>query len=77
MTNRSAPDATIVPILVYEDVAKASEWLCRVIDFTKRLRAARGGVKPRGADCGQHLTNRRSQPLAALKIRNVKLEGRK
>jgi uncharacterized glyoxalase superfamily protein PhnB len=44
MTNRSAPDATIVPILVYEDVAEAIEWLCRVFGFTERLRLARDGV---------------------------------
>ena len=44
MTNRSAPDATIVPILVYEDVAEAIEWLCRVFGFTERLRVARDGV---------------------------------
>jgi uncharacterized glyoxalase superfamily protein PhnB len=44
MTNRSAPDASIVPILVYEDVSEAIEWLCRVFGFTERLRAARDGV---------------------------------
>ena len=44
MTNRSAPDSTIVPILVYEDVAEAIEWLCRVFGFAERLRATRGGV---------------------------------
>ena len=44
MTNRSAPDATVVPILVYQDVAEAIEWLCRVFGFTERLRAARDGI---------------------------------
>ena len=39
VTNRSAPRATIVPILVYEDVGKAVEWLCSVAGFTERLRA--------------------------------------
>ena len=29
-SNRSAPSATVVPILVYEDVATAIEWLCGV-----------------------------------------------
>jgi uncharacterized glyoxalase superfamily protein PhnB len=42
--NRSAPTATIVPILVYEDVAQAIEWLCRAFGFTERLRLARDGV---------------------------------
>ena len=43
--NRSAPGATVVPILVYEDVEKAVEWLCGTFGFQERLRAgAPGGV---------------------------------
>jgi uncharacterized glyoxalase superfamily protein PhnB len=43
--NRSAPRATVVPILVYEDVIAAIEWLCSAFGFTERLRAgAPGGV---------------------------------
>ena len=37
-TNRSAPTATIVPILVYADVEAAITWL-RGLGFTERLRA--------------------------------------
>jgi uncharacterized glyoxalase superfamily protein PhnB len=40
VVNRSAPKATVVPILVYEDVAKAIEWLCSVFGFSERLRAS-------------------------------------
>ena len=43
LVNRSAPGATVVPILVYEDVAKAIEWLCDTFGFTERLRAAGPG----------------------------------
>jgi len=39
VVNRSAPRATVVPILVYEDVAKAIDWLCETFGFTERLRA--------------------------------------
>src|SRR5260370_839942 len=39
--NRSAPAATVVPVLVYEDVAKAIVWLCEAFGFSERLRAAR------------------------------------
>jgi uncharacterized glyoxalase superfamily protein PhnB len=42
--NRSAPSATIVPILVYEDVNQALDWLCRAFGFAERLRAERNGV---------------------------------
>ena len=38
IVNRSAPTATVVPVLVYEDVAKALEWLCNAFGFTERLR---------------------------------------
>lgn len=44
MKNRSAPAATVVPILVYEDVGAAIEWLCRVFGFKERLRIERDGV---------------------------------
>jgi len=44
ITNRSAPGATIVPILIYADVARAIDWLRDAFGFTERLRAAHGGV---------------------------------
>lgn len=44
MKNRSAPTATITPILIYKDVGQAIEWLCRAFGFTERLRAERDGV---------------------------------
>ena len=43
VVNRSAPRATVVPILVYEDVAKAIDWLCDTFGFAERLRAASPG----------------------------------
>jgi uncharacterized glyoxalase superfamily protein PhnB len=44
ITNRSAPAATVVPILVYADVGKAADWLCSAFGFTERLRVDRGGT---------------------------------
>jgi uncharacterized glyoxalase superfamily protein PhnB len=41
IVNSSAPTATVVPVLVYEDVAKAIGWLCEAFGFSERLRAAR------------------------------------
>ena len=43
IANRSAPTATVVPILVYEDVGKALEFLSAAFGFTERLRAEWGG----------------------------------
>src|SRR5215470_16118072 len=40
IVNRSAPSGTVVPVLVYEDVAKAIDWLCEAFGFRERLRAA-------------------------------------
>jgi uncharacterized glyoxalase superfamily protein PhnB len=42
-TNRSAPTATVVPVLVYEDVEGAIDWLCEAFGFTERLRASGPG----------------------------------
>lgn len=44
IVNRSAPKATVVPILVYEDVEKAADWLCATFGFKERLRAGRPGL---------------------------------
>jgi len=35
--NRSVPEAHVVPVLVYDDVRGAVEWLQRVFGFTVRL----------------------------------------
>ena len=43
IVNRSAPRATVVPILVYEDAGKAADWLCATFGFKERLRAAGSG----------------------------------
>jgi len=43
VVNRSSPRATVVPILVYEDVGKAIDWLCGTFGFRERLRAAGPG----------------------------------
>ncbi|MGA2132299.1 MAG: VOC family protein [Bryobacteraceae bacterium] len=36
--NRSAPPGPVVPILAYQDVAKAVDWLCGAFGFKERLR---------------------------------------
>jgi uncharacterized glyoxalase superfamily protein PhnB len=38
-TNRSAPTATVVPVLVYDDVEEAIGCLCGAFGFVERLRA--------------------------------------
>ena len=43
IVNRSAPASTVVPVLVYEDVSEAIEWLHEAFGFRERLRAAGPG----------------------------------
>jgi predicted enzyme related to lactoylglutathione lyase len=44
--NRSAPPGDVVPCLVYQDVAKAIDWLCGAFGFTERFRTP---AEPDGA----------------------------
>ncbi len=46
IVNRSAPTATIVPVVIYEDVDKAIDWLCGAFGFTERLRAGDAMAEP-------------------------------
>lgn len=38
VTNRCVPASTVIPVLAYEDVVQAAEWLCKTFDFKERLR---------------------------------------
>ncbi|MEP6781517.1 MAG: VOC family protein [Gemmatimonadaceae bacterium] len=40
LSNRSIPNAVVVPVLGYPDVMKAVEWLCGAFGFTERMRIA-------------------------------------
>jgi uncharacterized glyoxalase superfamily protein PhnB len=40
INNRSMPHSTIIPVLGYNDVPQAVDWLTRVFGFTERLRIA-------------------------------------
>jgi uncharacterized glyoxalase superfamily protein PhnB len=39
LVNSSMPSSTVIPVLIYEDVAEAVEWLCDAFGFTVRWRA--------------------------------------
>ena len=45
IVNRSVPRAVVIPVLTYEDVAEASEWLCRAFGFKERLRVGNHRVQ--------------------------------
>lgn len=35
--NRSIPQVTVMPVLIYPDVRQATEWLCQTFGFEERL----------------------------------------
>jgi uncharacterized glyoxalase superfamily protein PhnB len=37
--NRSMPMSTVIPVLAYEDLGRAIDWLCAAFGFTERWRA--------------------------------------
>jgi uncharacterized glyoxalase superfamily protein PhnB len=39
LANRSMPSSTVIPVLGYEDVGEAVDWLCETFGFTERWRA--------------------------------------
>ena len=39
LANRSMPRAAVIPVLAYEDVGAAVEWLCETFGFSERWRA--------------------------------------
>ena len=39
LVNRTMPTSTVIPVLIYEDVGEAIEWLCDAFGFTERWRA--------------------------------------
>ena len=45
IVNRSVPHSVVIPVLTYEDVAEASEWLCRAFGFKERLRVGNHRVQ--------------------------------
>src|SRR4051794_27787357 len=38
LVNRSMPDCTVIPELVYEDIGEAAQWLCQAFGFSVRWR---------------------------------------
>jgi uncharacterized glyoxalase superfamily protein PhnB len=47
LTNRSAPPATVTPVLVYPDVRAAVTWLESAFSFEERVRVGEAHRAPR------------------------------
>ena len=70
LANQSAPTAAVVPVLIYEDVSRAIEWLCGAFGFRERLRAAYGGNVNHAqllAGAGDIMIGRAGGPFKAMR----------
>lgn len=38
LANRSIPQCTVIPVIAYQDVTEAADWLCKAFGFTVRVR---------------------------------------
>jgi uncharacterized glyoxalase superfamily protein PhnB len=59
LANRSMPSSTVVPVLVYEDVNEAVEWLCDTFGFVERWRQGDHGAHLAIGDGGMIISERR------------------
>ncbi len=50
-SNRSMPAAAVMPVLRYEDVGEACEWLCAAFGFTERWRIENHRAQLAIGDC--------------------------
>jgi uncharacterized glyoxalase superfamily protein PhnB len=50
LANRSVPSSTVIPELVYDDVERAVEWLCRAFGFGVRWQAGEHRAQLRVGD---------------------------
>ncbi|HEV8671491.1 MAG TPA: VOC family protein [Candidatus Limnocylindria bacterium] len=57
IANRSVPSATVIPVLAYDDVEAASDWICRIL--TSRGTKGGGTVHVRVPDVRRHHENAR------------------
>jgi uncharacterized glyoxalase superfamily protein PhnB len=69
-SNRSMPASTVIPVLAYEDLGEAIDWLTRTFGFTERWRAGSHRAQLAVADGAVALTEQpASGALATVMVR--------
>jgi uncharacterized glyoxalase superfamily protein PhnB len=56
LANRSMPAGAVIPVLGYDDVAEAADWLCEAFGFTERWRAGSHRAQLAIGDCAVAIT---------------------
>ncbi|HEY6985578.1 MAG TPA: VOC family protein [Rhodanobacteraceae bacterium] len=69
-TNRSIPNAAIIPELAYEDVATAARWLADAFGFRERLRIANHRIQLTFAGSAIVVKDGTAQPTTAESARH-------
>jgi uncharacterized glyoxalase superfamily protein PhnB len=78
LSNRSIPNATVIPVLAYPDVNKAATWLCDAFGFSVRLRIGNHRVQLNVGDGAVILRELRpdevNQPLSIGHSLTIRIE---
>jgi uncharacterized glyoxalase superfamily protein PhnB len=64
--NRSMPTATVIPVLAYDDVRQATEWLCAAFGFEERLRIGEHRAQLSFGAGAVIVNKRRAQPDGSI-----------
>ena len=75
LVNRSMPAAAVIPVLGYEDVAEAADWLCDTFGFAERWRAGSHRAQLAIGDAAVAITGRLGSRGSNVMIR-VERRGR-
>jgi uncharacterized glyoxalase superfamily protein PhnB len=74
LVNRSSPSASVISVLAYDDIAEASDWLCRAFGFRERLRIGDHRAQLVFGDGAVILTARAAPPDSATHSVHVRVE---
>jgi len=70
LRNRSMPEADVIPVLAYDNLREAADWLCRAFGFSPRLWIGDHRVQLQVGN-GAIVLVRAVQPMATTKGENI------
>jgi uncharacterized glyoxalase superfamily protein PhnB len=73
LANRSMPTSTVIPVLMYEDVGEAVEWLCEAFGFSERWRAGNHRAQLAVGDGAVAVTEGSSHASVMVRVDDVNL----